>query len=1211
MLLIASLFMACFSTNGGVLHVQAAFSTTPMVVAALDHTIALKADGTVWGLGGNAFGQLGNGTLQSKQVPEQVTSLSDVIAVAAGERHTAAVKSDGTVWTWGFNTSGQLGDGSSSQRNSPVQVSGVSGISDIVDIAAGSWHTVALKSDGTVWAWGTCYYHSADYNYDDGRSGYKIPVQISGLTGVSAITAGSNHTAVLKSDGTVWMWGDNTYGQLGDGTTQSRQVPGQVLGLSDIVAIGTGAEHTVALKQDGTIWAWGSNTYGQLGDGTETNSYTPVQIPTISGVSAIAVGAYSTVAVKSYGTVWTWGNNLANQLGDGTTLNRKTPVQVKSLAGVISIGAGSTHAVALTEGGTLWGWGNSTAGKIGIDAMESDSSVPVRINLSEGGAAFTLFEGVETEITLDTAPSYECVLNATILIDGSFRSSTYNAPDISMFELTFEPNDKPNAVAFGGDIQIKGTGDDGEIMFSIPLKVIAEGRYKVCIDVLGKRFEIVVKTLLNMTNPNLNGFIVPPNQDTVPSNAIHIKTASELAAIGGTQSAGKHYVLDNDINLTSDWTPIEDFNGTFDGRGYSIRNLYVLEGRISDNNPWGTPLTIPWAGLFGTTLEDAVIKNVAVHIGAKGIRASGLHSIPITSYTGYNGGLIGYATGGTVANCYVVGDLSSVYYTGGLIGHITGGSITDCYTTGNITSTRTTEGSVSSSRAGGLFGGISGGSITNCFTIGNITSTSYAGGLAGSAAKATISNCYSTGNIATVSYAGGLVGLASGTFTGCYASGNVEAFSQGNSAYAGGLIGLAGYDPLFVHDCYAMGQVTASSSSSFSEDTVGAGGLLGSAGGPVVFEAVEIARCYALGDVLAFATLPANYFRPYAYAGGLIGTYSTSYTTISDCYRLSTQSVASDRPIKTDGTPLSDAQMKTKLSYNGWDFNSTWAVNTRFNYGYPYLLAIPSLRTGGTNADEILTALTDAAGSIDTLNAAATTHDTLSGELLETLTNLIEDYESMNEEEKQKLDAGQAEELDSVRDRMGELNHTDGDVSISGAAWNIRVDAEQRIASDPEYSDIELLLRKGSEIRALFDIQLTRSGADYTLPSGQTMTVTIEGNFSDETVDTLRVFHVKQDLTTEYIKPSGVTDSQITFDTSSFSTFAVVYGATWNAILGDVNGDERISIADVDVAYRAFRGMLTLDETQLLAADVNKDGKLTIADVDAIYRAFRGLLTLE
>ena len=245
--------------------------------------------------------------------------------VAGGWYHSIALKSDGTVWAWG--SGGTLGDGTTEERHFPVQVSGLSGVTAI---AGGEYHTIALKSDGTVWAWGFNEYGELG---DETTTQRTTPVQVNGLSSVTTIAGGASHTIALKSDGTVWAWGYNYYYQLGDGTTGERHSPVQVSGLSDVTAIAGGRYHSIALKSDGTVWAWGNNEYGQLGDGRTTlKSGNPLQASGLSGVTAVAGGAGHTIALKSDGTVWAWGNNReAGQLGDGTTTDRYTPVQVSNL----------------------------------------------------------------------------------------------------------------------------------------------------------------------------------------------------------------------------------------------------------------------------------------------------------------------------------------------------------------------------------------------------------------------------------------------------------------------------------------------------------------------------------------------------------------------------------------------------------------------------------------------------------------------------------------------------------------------------------------------------------------------------------------------------------------------------------------------------------------------------------------------------------------
>ncbi len=309
------------------------WAVEPQIAAGQTHTVALKSDGTLWAWGYNAHGQLGDSTTFQRNTPVQAAGGGNTwAAVAAGRLHTVALKSDGTLWAWGLNDVGQLGDGTTINKSIPVQVSG--GGNTWVAIAAGGDHTVALKSDGTLWAWGYNFFGQLG----DGTTTNKTtPVQVAGGGNTwVAVTAGGNHTVALKSDGTLWAWGYNLYGQLGDGTTINKSTPVQVPGGGNtwvaIAAGGAGGNHTVALKSDGTLWAWGYNFYGQLGDGTTINKTTPVQVAGGGNTwSEITAGYLHTVALKSGGPVWTWGYNQTGQLGDGTNVNKNIPFLITNI----------------------------------------------------------------------------------------------------------------------------------------------------------------------------------------------------------------------------------------------------------------------------------------------------------------------------------------------------------------------------------------------------------------------------------------------------------------------------------------------------------------------------------------------------------------------------------------------------------------------------------------------------------------------------------------------------------------------------------------------------------------------------------------------------------------------------------------------------------------------------------------------------------------
>ncbi|MEC4685982.1 MAG: hypothetical protein VST71_09665 [Nitrospirota bacterium] len=245
----------------------------------------------------------------------------------------------------------------------------------IVSVAAGDAHTVALRTDGTVWAWGD----NRSGQLGDGTTLDSItPVQVNGLAEVAVVAAGIYHTIALKTDGTVWAWGSNYTGQLGDGTKTDSSTPVQVIDLTNVTAIATKSFHTIALKSDGTIWTWGSNNYGQLGDGPTIYSIMPVQVNELTDVAAIAVGGEHTVALKSDGTVWAWGRNDYGQLGSETTERCElgptcsiTPLQVTGLTDVAAIAGGGSHTIALKKDGTVWAWGSNIFDQLGVTTSEA------------------------------------------------------------------------------------------------------------------------------------------------------------------------------------------------------------------------------------------------------------------------------------------------------------------------------------------------------------------------------------------------------------------------------------------------------------------------------------------------------------------------------------------------------------------------------------------------------------------------------------------------------------------------------------------------------------------------------------------------------------------------------------------------------------------------------------------------------------------------
>lgn len=329
----------------------AGLSGAVSAASGVAHALLLKNDGSVWGWGNNSYGQVGDNTNASRTAPVLVGAISGEIAVnvSAGDYHSLALMDDGSIHSWGLNSSGQLGNGTTTNLPLPLAVSG---IANATAIAAGACHSLALKGDGTVWAWGC---NNAGQLGDYTATQRNTPVATWNLNDISAIAAGAYHSLALKKDGTVWAWGSNNAGQLGEpASTPQRITPVQVAGLSGVVALAAGFQHSLALKRDGTVWAWGGNDSGQLGDGSLSDRPAPVRAAGLDGTVALAAGYRHSLALRSDGTVRTWGNNSFGQLGDGSTTFRTAPAP----AGALNLGASSNAA---PQNG--WWWNPAESGR--------------------------------------------------------------------------------------------------------------------------------------------------------------------------------------------------------------------------------------------------------------------------------------------------------------------------------------------------------------------------------------------------------------------------------------------------------------------------------------------------------------------------------------------------------------------------------------------------------------------------------------------------------------------------------------------------------------------------------------------------------------------------------------------------------------------------------------------------------------------------------
>jgi alpha-tubulin suppressor-like RCC1 family protein len=286
----------------------------------------LFTEGTLWGMGYNNRGQLADNTSTNKSSPVQtVAGSTNWKQISVGYYHSAAIKSDGTLWMWGNNNNGQLGDNSILDKSSPVQT--VAGGNDWKQVSTRFTHTVAIKTDGTMWAWGDNAWGQLGDNTSTKKSS---PVQ-SVATGADwrQVSAGYRHSAGIKTDGTLWCWGNNAYGQLGDNSRTHTSSPIQtVAGGTNWKQVVAAGDCSSAIKTDGTLWTWGNNSSGELGDNTIAHKSSPIQ--TVAGGTnwkQVATGYNTTSAIKLDGTLWTWGGNTRGQLGDNSTVAKSSPVQ--------------------------------------------------------------------------------------------------------------------------------------------------------------------------------------------------------------------------------------------------------------------------------------------------------------------------------------------------------------------------------------------------------------------------------------------------------------------------------------------------------------------------------------------------------------------------------------------------------------------------------------------------------------------------------------------------------------------------------------------------------------------------------------------------------------------------------------------------------------------------------------------------------------------
>ena len=398
-------------------------------VAIAGPAAASGAAGVVYTWGSNDMGELDNGTvLTPNYVPAQAHHLAGITAtaVAGGYEDSLMLTSTGAIYGWGDDDFGELGDGvSSTTTHVPVRTSLPAGVIATA-IAAGDYTSLALASTGAVYAWG---------DNDEGGLGNgtmtssDVPVQVSLPAGVTAtaISAADMDGFALTSTGAIYAWGNNALGQLGNGTTTTTDVPVLVSLPAGVTAIAIAAaqDHTLAITSTGAVYAWGDNSNGQLGDGTTTNRAAPVLVGLPAGVRAVSVagGQWHSVAATSTGKVYSWGDNSVGEVGDGTFTERHAPVLSSLPAGVTvtAVSAGYVYSLARTSTGSAYGWGNNEYGQLGNGTTDVYNDVPLQVSFPAGVTAASVVAGQYH--TLAVTPSAP-VVTAVAPTSGSTAGGT-------------------------------------------------------------------------------------------------------------------------------------------------------------------------------------------------------------------------------------------------------------------------------------------------------------------------------------------------------------------------------------------------------------------------------------------------------------------------------------------------------------------------------------------------------------------------------------------------------------------------------------------------------------------------------------------------------------------------------------------------------------------------------------------------------------------
>ena len=707
----------------------------PQIETGNGYTALLKADGTVWTIGNNVSGELGDGTTENSNKMKQVyidsdTPLSNIIKISSGTDHILALTKDGNVYAWGLNDNGQLGQNNTTNLSYAKLVldsTGENYLSNIVDISAGAYNSMAVDKDGNAYVWGK---GSEGELGNETTTGSNLPVKVDDVDKVISCSVGNGSIGALTSSGILWTWGQDTSGELGINSSTNTSWP--MKSALNVTDISLGGYHTTIKKTDGKIYATGNYTYGRTATGSTVNDTTfklvnlPSNVTDTNKVKYIKSGITNTTILLQDGTIWETGFNLNGELGNGTNTNQTSFVQGKlssdkNLENVLTIGKNNgnvsgtettgygLNTAVITTDGEIYTTGSNTYGQIG-DNSNKDTSYYKNYG-------YSYIDYADKTVELKTGKKYTIDKNKINLISSSINAYN-NEKTFSIGDLEYTVSDTNKLAINGNELTALDAGS-GLVTVKIEDKT---NNYTT-------HFNVIVNRLINT--------------DTI----LYIYNAQDLVEFrdkvnGGDDFKGKTVYVMADIDLSEvcseekgSWTPIgtetTNFAGTFDGNFHKIDNIYI---NSTSNNQ----------GLFG--INKGIIQNIIVNSGTiKGGNQTG--GVTGSNYNIINncenkanitancqvGGITGVTSNGQINNCCNLGDILGTTrdywnetFTGGIIGYLEPGTVSNCYNEGNVRSVY--------NFTGGIVGGLTYASgsykyIINCYNIGTVSGNNTVGSL--------------------------------------------------------------------------------------------------------------------------------------------------------------------------------------------------------------------------------------------------------------------------------------------------------------------------------------------------------------------------------------------------------------------------------------------------------------------------------------------------